>query len=264
MVMSLLTEVVPGAAQAAALASSLSYHDLTLPVSFTLPSCAVTLIDAGSNHDRSNATMMLFLISAVLGLGLMQTWQFPWFDVQLKRSHSEGFSPMREHDSESTSTGQTFPKQGIAPRPVAVVVILASALSLGFSWRFYCGTALFEGGVIAIAVGAASIERFLTHEAVERCVQLKALNQVRIGHEQSSKRDQVGAAAGHCFHRHLPVIAVVDHPDAVETVMQGGVIESNTVPRPAGLAFHDMHIGQTKVIEAFDDLIEEPLRMAVP
>lgn len=65
------TSMVPGAAQAMEPASSLSSHELTFPLSFTIPPCAVTLIVKGSNHDRSNATMILSLMSDAFGFGLI-------------------------------------------------------------------------------------------------------------------------------------------------------------------------------------------------
>ena len=70
-VRSFWTEVVPGAAQAVWLASSRSYQESTVPVSVTLPPCAVTLIVAGSNHDLSNATMILSRMFNAFGLGVM-------------------------------------------------------------------------------------------------------------------------------------------------------------------------------------------------
>jgi hypothetical protein len=61
----------------------------------------------------------------------------------------------------------------------------------------------------------------------------------------------------------LAVIAVVDHPDPVKPVVESGIVERDAVPGAARLTLHHMHIGQTKEIEAFNDMIEKRLRVAV-
>ena len=58
-------------------------------------------------------------------------------------------------------------------------------------------------------MGAAAVERLLTHQRVERGVFPQALHQIRVGDEEAPKRHQIDAAARDRVDRQLPVIAVV-------------------------------------------------------
>jgi hypothetical protein len=61
----------------------------------------------------------------------------------------------------------------------------------------------------------------------------------------------------------LPVVTVIDHPGAVETLAERLVVEGYAIPRTARLALDHVEIGQAKRVEAFDDIIEKRLWIAV-
>ena len=65
-----------------------------------------------------------------------------------------------------------------------------------------------------------------------------------IGNKKPAKGHQIGPAAFHRGDRHLPVIAVIRHPDAIEAVPEGGIIERDAIARTAGFT-NEVGLGGT-------------------
>ena len=70
-------------------------------------------------------------------------------------------------------------------------------------------------------------------------------------------------AKDHLTKLHFCLLYTSGHPDAIEKIPERCIIERNTIPGAAGLAFDDMQIGQAEWAEDFGNMIEECLRLAV-
>ena len=118
------------------------------------------------------------------------------------------------------------------------------------------GMTLLERRIVGVAMGAAAIKRLLTKYLIEWCILAEAFNQIRGGDEEAPKRNQIRATARYCVDRHLPIVAIIDHPDAIETVAQRGIVERDVVPGTARLALYNVDIGKTDGAEPLDDMVE--------
>ena len=119
-----------------------------------------------------------------------------------------------------------------------------------------------ERRIIRVALCAAAVERRLVPR-VQRRALLQAFDQVGVGNERFSKRDQVGGVGLEHLVRQIEIIAVVGDIGAAKALAQACIVERRDIARAAGRAFDDVDVGQLQRVEPIDDVIEQRLRIAV-
>src|ERR1700722_20790736 len=115
-----------------------------------------------------------------------------------------------------------------------------------------------EHRIIGVALGAAAIERRLVRR-VERRAASESLDQIGIGDERLSERDQVGLVGRERLGGQREIIAIVGDIGALEAFAQRTVVERRDVARAAGGALDDMDVDEFLRIEMIDDVIEQRL-----
>src|SRR5215471_10297668 len=129
----------------------------------------------------------------------------------------------------------------------------------GKSLRGLCG---LQPWIVGVTLGAATIESRLVPR-VQGCATSQALDEVGVGDERLSKRDQIGCTRAEHLRRELEVVAVVGNVGAAKALAERGVVEGRDIARAAGRTLDDMNIDELQRVKLAHDVVEQRLRITV-
>ena len=114
----------------------------------------------------------------------------------------------------------------------------------------------FQGGVVIIALGTASVERFLARR-IESRIQTQALREVGIGDEKLTEGNKISLLTLNRVNRAVALIATVGHVGTVENVPEFLIVEA------VRTVFHHMKVGKAILICLLDNRFKRDLRIEV-